>query len=313
MQSDPSELVAEIAKQPHLLNLISSEVSASLDKRLQERESRLLKVVGGITALVLFVGYAGIREMINSAANNAAETSVGKRAAEFEVPVILATLSTALARAEAKGSFHNTERAEMISSLEHLSEARGKGFDVTKNPSFLAVLEKVIDTMAASHNDLLVDRAYDLFPDECIKTSGIVQTLLPHYGRQAVSGIGNVRIEATKRFGAIERAASTHKIPEYALAHRALIDSQASLGKANSTTEELLRKVGALEKEDMEKAWMFWIEYATERWTTKSTGESQELKRTTISMLTAHKDQLLRQGFPLNEVLSAAQVLNKPT
>lgn len=292
-----SEIVAEIAKQPHLINLLSSEISSHLDKRLQERENRVLKIVGALTAAILFIGYAGIKEMITASSNAAAESAVSKRAGQFEVPIVLATLTTALDRAANRGQFLNTEREEMISSLEALREAREKGFDVTSNPQFLSVLERVIDTMAASNNDLLVDRAYDMFPEKCLETSGIVQTLLQHYGRLAITGTVTLRRDAIKRFDAVERSSSTHKLPEYSLPHRVLIDFFAGGRKPTDDTKEFARRVGELDERDRRRAWTFWTDYANEAWVVETRSDSVFMKNLTRDFIRAHEKLLLEQGF----------------
>lgn len=228
----PEEVVAEVAKQPHLIKLIAAEVGDQVDRKSLEREERFLKVLAAILAIIGFIGYAGFNSMVDSAVNsslqNKMEVAIDKRVADFEVVGVIASVQGLLNVAEQKGSFSNTARDEMIRSIEVLAEARRRGVKVSENPAFKTTLENVVDTMASSNNDILADRIFDLFPDECLKVSGIVQTYLQHYGRQGAVGLGAVRAEAIKRFGQFERAASTFKVPDTALAHRALIEFQAS-------------------------------------------------------------------------------------
>lgn len=302
----PEEIVAEVAKQPHLISLISAEVTEQVDRRIQEREGRLLRLLTVITAIVLFVGYAGIKELIESAAGKAVASELEHRAAEFEVSGTLAGLQSALVAAESTGSFTNTAREGMINAIEVLSQARKKGVRVSQNPAFLPTLEQVVTTMAASNNDIYADKIYDLFPDDCLAVAGIVEAYLQHYGRQAVGGVGEVRSEAIKRFGKFERAASTFKFPETALAHRALIDFQAQGERPEKASRDAIARIVALMGSDRARAMNFWDEYSKESWLKKSTGESKALQSLVVAFFKAHKEDL-RPAFPdIDERIRAA-------
>lgn len=302
----PDEIVAEVAKQPHLISLISAEVTEQVDRRIQEREGRLLRLLTVITAIVLFIGYAGIKELIDSAAGKAVESELEKRVAEFEVSGTIAGLQSALVAAENSRSFSNTARDGMIKAIEVLSVARKKGVKVSENPAFLPTLEKVVITMASSNNDIFADRIYDLFPDECLTVSGIVEAYLQHYGRQSVSGMGDVRSEALKRFGKFERAATTFKFPETALAHRALIDFQAQGEKREKNSRDVVALIAALDEEDRARAMKFWSDYATEGWLEGSTGESKALRAIVIAFFKAHQDDLKAIYPDIEEHIHAA-------
>ncbi len=300
----PEEVVAEVAKQPHLIKLIAAEVGDQVDRKIQEREGRLLKLLTVITAIVIFIGYSGIRELIGAAADKAVDSALEKRVAEFEVSGTIANVQAALLSAENTGKFSNTARDGMIRSIEILASARDKGVKVSENPAFRTVLEKVVDTMASSNNDILADKIFDLFHDDCLKVSGIVETYLQHYGRQGAIGVGDIRSVAVKRFGEFERAASTFKVPEAALAHRILIDFQASNGKHEKSIDDAIARVAGLSDGDRDRAWMFWSKYAREQWIKRSTDESKALKKLVLAFLKSYQAELRPIFSDVDEVIA---------
>lgn len=185
-----------------------------------------------------------------------------------------------------------------MKAIEVLSQAKKRGLRVSENPVFLPTLEQVVTTMAASNNDIHVDKIYDLFPEDCLMASDIVEVYLQHYGRQAIVGIGEVRAEALKRFGKFERAASIFTFPETALAHRALIDFRAQGEKPDRNSRDAIARIAALDKSDKERAMdSFWTQYAQETWVKRSTGESKALRALVIAFFRAHKEDL-RPAFP---------------
>lgn len=137
----PEEVVAEVAKQPHLIKLIAAEVGDQVDRKIQEREGRLLKLLTVITAIVIFIGYSGIRELIGAAADKAVDSALEKRVAEFEVSGTIANVQAALLSAENTGKFSNTARDGMIRSIEILASARDKGVKVSENPAFSSPMQ----------------------------------------------------------------------------------------------------------------------------------------------------------------------------
>jgi len=303
----PEEIVAEVAKQPHLIHLIASEVGDQVDRKIQEREGRLLKLLTVITAIIIFIGYSGIRELISAAADKAVDTALEKRVAEFEVSGTIANVQAALLSAETTKKFSNTARDGMIRSIEVLASARDKGAKVSENPAFRTVLEKIVDTMASSNNDILADKIFDLFPDDCLKASGIVETYLQHYGRQGAVGVGDIRLIAAKRFGEFERAASTYKVPETALAHRILIDFQASDGKHVRNIDDAIARLGGLNEVDRSRAWEFWSQYAREQWVTRSTDESKSLKKFVVTFIKSYQKELRPIFSKVDDIIADAE------
>ena len=307
----PEEIVAEVAKQPHLIHLIAAEVGDQVDRKIQEREGRLLKLMTVITAIVIFIGYSGIRELISAAADRAVDAALERRVAEFEVSGTIANVQAALLSAENTGKFSNTARDGMIRSIEVLASARDKGVKVSENPAFRTVLEKIVDTMASSNNDILADKIFDLFPDDCLKVSGIVETYLQHYGRQGAIGVGDIKPVAVKRFGEFERAASTYKVPETALAHRVLIDFQANDGKHVKTIDDAIARIGGLNESDRGRAWEFWSQYAREQWVKRSTDESKSLKKLVLAFLKSYQKELRPVFSEVDEVIANADAGNE--
>jgi len=271
-------VAAILSDDPSFAAAVSTLVTDQIDKKIKDREDRLLRILGAIAALVVFFGYSGIKELIGSAALSAVQSAFEKRTSELEAPVYMATLATYVAKAENSGRFSNTERSDMMSALERLADLRKKGVDLGDSSFFSSTLEAVIDTMAASDNDYYVDRIFDLYTDDCLKVSSIVQTLSQHYGRQMLSGVGDIRVEAKRRFQLSERAASTHKITGFTLIHRALFDFKEAGGRRNKGSDEAVALLISLKGDSKDMAWKFLREYQSESWVKQSSGESRALK-----------------------------------
>jgi len=296
-EEETRNLAELLSNDPQFSALISVQVSDHIDKRVKDREDRLLKILGVITAVIVFLGYSGIKELINSAALSSVNIAFQHRTSELEMPVYLATLATYVAKADNSGKFSNTEREDMIATLEKLSDLRRKGVSIGDGSFFSATLESVVKIMAASDNNYFVDRIFDLYSDDCLKVSSIVQTLLPHYGRQMVVGVGDIQVEAKRRFQLAERAASTHKIDEFSLVHRILYEFKAAGNKKSADTDNAIKLLAPRDDDDKSMAWQFLNDYANESWVKRPIGESKVLGDIARKFLQVYGPELDAIGF----------------
>lgn len=295
--AETADIVANIARHPHLVTLISKEVSDEVDSKIRDRENRQLKFIAAITTMILFIGFGGITAGINLATRNAVEKAVSQRSLEFQPAILQATVSTILAKAEIKESFTNADRDQIMSSFERLAEMQKQGVFKTNSAEFSPLLERAIDVLASSNNNSLVNRLFDLYESDCLNSQGIVTTLALHYGQLSISGSKEIRDSALERFQRIEETAETHKLFPVVIAHRLLIEAQASKSLPSVESVSLIKQVAILNDADKEIVWKLWQRYATGCLINGDDPQEVPLEDATRKLIAGHRQLLQTYGF----------------
>lgn len=167
-----------------LEELLESRITENVERKITEDESRRLRNFYIIVGFISFIGIGVISQLVDFYATKAVESKLGEATEELDSAKIFAQLLALATTLDLSSSFTHTDRDTIVALLE---KAQNKS--LRSEPAFTSLLEKIIDSIAASNNPLHLLKIVSMYQEECQRTAGIAQTLLQHFGRAYLAEI----------------------------------------------------------------------------------------------------------------------------
>lgn len=159
---------------------VTSQVMETLDERIAQREGKRFRNLYIIVGLVSFLGIGVITQLVDFYATKAVDSKLSDVRKEFDSAKSFSQLLSLATKLDLSDSFSNTDRDTVVLLLE-----RSRDNDaLISEPAFIALLEKILDSFAASDNAMQVSQIFDSYEQQCLMNPGITATLVQHYGRE---------------------------------------------------------------------------------------------------------------------------------
>lgn len=159
------------------------QVIEQVEKRTENRETKRFRTLYVIFALVSFIGIGVISQIIELYTTRAVDQRLEQATLELESAKLFTQLLALATKLDLSPSFSHTDRDATVRLLE-IAVSNKK---LRAEPAFDSVLEKVIDSFAAADNHNSVSRIFDLYEVECLRISGVTETLMQHYAMRILA------------------------------------------------------------------------------------------------------------------------------
>jgi hypothetical protein len=133
--------------------------------------------------------------LVDFHATKAIESKLSKAQEELDSAKIFAQLLTLATTLDISKSYTNTDRDTALTLLE---QAQGKNF--RSEPAFTSLLEKIIDSFAASNNHMQLLKLVKMYEKESLNSPGIATTLVQHFGRAYLAETDNDNASAIENY-----------------------------------------------------------------------------------------------------------------
>lgn len=272
------------------------QVIEQVEKRASDRETKRFRALYAMVALVSFVGIGVVSQLIELYASRAVDQRLEQTRTEFESAKIYSQLQTISIKLDLSDSFSNADRDTVMRLLE-ISASNAK---LRSEPAFASVLEKIVDSFAASDNGVFVSRILDLYDVECLRSAGITDTLVQHYAKRI---LGSAEVDGDpfsrdyKRFRQLAESAETFRMKGPAAALRSLVAFRLASSKATPELTVVMESYGALSERDKTRFMSFIRQFSNPHELAKRPGpEDMRISEITKAFRVAYAQQLRRIG-----------------
>lgn len=254
-----------------LYDALVSDAAQSVERTMQERDSERWKWIGIVASVIAaLIGFWGIRsfsDLRNKVAQDIREdledSDLMKRLVESSVQAHVTAdidkrlhvvakelafyrLSNLASSLRSGTGFTNTERDAAMASLDEIRTETS----IIKRKEFADVLEKIVDAFTSADLDFQVDVIELQLSPIIEETSGIVQTLIHHYGMRV---IGEVQPDAQTldRFKKYAAVCKRRRLYELALPHMMVLEYRDKKNNWQSIIDGLIQDAENLEDKEL--------------------------------------------------------------
>jgi len=278
-------------------DVVILQVIEQVERRASERETKRFRSLYALVALVSFVGIGVISQLIELYATRAVDQRLEQTRVEFESAKIFTQLLSLATKLDLSDSFSNTDRDAVMRLLE-MSVPNKK---LRSEPAFESLLEKIIDSFAASENPVYVSRVFDMYESECLRVAGITDTLIQHYAKRLIQSTdpqaGEVFVKDYKRFQVLVESAESFKLQGTAAALRSLVAFRMAGSKPTPELTSAMDSYTRFNERERSRFMSFIVQFSDpKRLAKRPRPDEQRISATTLAFASTYPNQIAVLG-----------------
>lgn len=242
----------------------------------EERKWRNLYISLGF---ISFIGMGVVTQLVDFYANKAIEAKLDASMESIESARIFVNLQSLATKLDLSDSFTHMDRTTVMSLLVSAQDNES----IRKDPGFVNLLEKIVDSFVQSGNALQVDQVFDMYELECLQFPAISTSLLQHYGMNYISAVDSdsaIAKDIFKRLQKVLQSLSGSQHRGASLLFTALSEYKRAGLEKKPMISQLVQEVKALDDGEADDFLTFL--HALTDWRSMGKRETPELARISV-------------------------------
>lgn len=156
---------------------------ARIEEHIAERESRRFRTLYTLIGLVSFIGIGVLTQLVDFYSSKSVDIKIKSASDQLMIAKSLSQLLSLSLKLDLSDSFSNTDRDTIMTLLLDQRDTQ----QLRREPAFLSLLEKILESFSASGNNLHVRQIFAEYRRECLLSPNTTIVLLQHFGREYLS------------------------------------------------------------------------------------------------------------------------------
>lgn len=178
-----------------------AKATEQVETKILERESRRSKNMYIVVGFVSFIGMGVITQLVDFYASEAVDDKLSEARQELESAKIFSQLMAFATNLHLSDSVSHNDRDTVVALLKTAQTNE----TLRKEVAFIALLEKIIDSISAIRDSLHTRMIFEMYESECLSNYGISYTLIHHFGWTYLASVDIESLPSKRVLGHLDK------------------------------------------------------------------------------------------------------------